>query len=227
MRTAGSPDYSEDNTKEKNMDKLTDQSCASFTQALAAKQSVPGGGGAAALAGALGVALCSMVGNFTLGKKKYAGVEEDVKRMLAQGEALRLRLLELVDADAQAFAPLAEAYAIPKDDPAHDQVLEAATLNACQAPMEMVRCCAQAIGLLEEMLEKGSRMLLSDVGCGALLCKAAMESAAMNVFVNTAGLKNREEADQIEAEMDQLLARYLPRAQSVAQAVTQKIRGER
>jgi formiminotetrahydrofolate cyclodeaminase len=208
------------------MNKLTDQSCGEFSQALASKQSVPGGGGAAALVGALGVALCSMAGHFTLGKKKYAGVEEDVQRMLDRGERLRQRLLDLVDADAQAFAPLAQAYAIDKDDPKRVQVLEAATLNACQAPVEMVRCCAQAIELLEEMLEKGSRMLLSDVGCGALLCKAAMESAAMNVFVNTASLKDREKAAQMEGEMDQLLARYLPRAEQISQTVTKTIRGE-
>jgi formiminotetrahydrofolate cyclodeaminase len=209
------------------MERLTDRSCTSFAQVLASRESVPGGGGAAALAGALGVALCSMVGNFTVGKKKYADVEEDVKAMLAKGEDLRQRLLDLVDADARAFAPLAKAYAIPKDDPTHDAVLEEATLNACKAPVEMVRCCAQAIELLEEMLAKGSVMLVSDVGCGALLCKAAMESAALNVFINTKSLKDRKTAEQMESEMDGLLAEYLPRAAGVAETVNKRVRGER
>ena len=146
------------------MKKLTDLSCTAFAEVLASKAPVPGGGGAAALAGALGVALCSMVGNFTTGKKKYAAYEADVQRMLAAGETLRARLLALVEADAKAFEPLSRAYAIPKDDPARDTVMEEATLNAVQAPVEMVTCCGEALLLLEEMLEKGSRLLLSDVG---------------------------------------------------------------
>ena len=86
-------------------EKLMDKSCTAFADALAAKVSVPGGGGAAVYVGALGVALCSMVGNFTTGKKKYAEYEEDIQRMLAEGEEIRARLLELVDEDAEAFFP--------------------------------------------------------------------------------------------------------------------------
>ena len=205
--------------------RLTDLSCAEFASVLASKASVPGGGGAAALAGALGVALCSMVGNFTTGKKKYAAYEEDIQAMLKKGEALRIQLLELVEADAEAFAPLAKAYSIPKDDPTHDEVLEAATWNACQAPADMVRCCAEAIGLLEEMLVKGSVMLVSDVGCGAHLSLAAMESAAMNVFINTKSLKDREKAESMNAEMNGILADCRIRAQKVIDAVNGKIKG--
>ena len=205
---------------------LVEKSCVDFTSVLASKASVPGGGGAAALVGALGTALCSMVGNFTVGKKKYAAVEADVQVMLKKAEVLQERLLELVDADAQAFEPLSKAYAIPKDDPAHDEVLEAATLNACNAPIEMVRRCGEAIDLLEEMLEKGSVMLVSDVGCGALLCEAAMKSAAMNVFINTGSLKNRIQAQNIEAEIDVLLERYTPKAIKIAETVNLRIRKE-
>ena len=96
---------------------LTNLSCTEFAAVLAAKQSVPGGGGAAALVGALGAALCSMVGNFTTGKKTYAAVEDDVQRMLADAEEVRLRLIDLVADDATAFFPLSQAYAIPKEDP--------------------------------------------------------------------------------------------------------------
>ena len=208
------------------MHKLTNLSCTAFAEVLASKAPVPGGGGAAALAGALGVALCSMVGNFTTGKKKYAAYEEDVQRMLAAGETLRARLLALVEADAKAFEPLSRAYAIPKDDPARDTVMEEATLNAVQAPVEMVTCCGEALLLLEEMLEKGSRLLLSDVGCGALLCKAAMESAAMNVFVNTGSLRDRATAARLEQQVDAALATYLPLADRIAAAVTATIRKE-
>ena len=208
------------------MEKLTDKSCRDFAEVLASKASVPGGGGAAALAGALGTALCSMVGNFTVGKKKYAAVEADVQNILIQAEKLREQLLELVNADAQAFEPLSKAYAIPKEDPTHDAVLEEATLRACEAPMEMVRCCSKAIDLLEEMLNKGSVMLVSDVGCGALLCGAAMESAAMNVYINTGSLRDRERAKTMEAEIDALLAVYMPKAAEIAKTVNLRIRKE-
>lgn len=208
------------------MEKLTERSCRDFAEVLASKASVPGGGGAAALAGALGTALCSMVGNFTVGKKKYAAVEADVQKMLTQAETLREKLLDLVDADARAFEPLSRAYAIPKEDPTHDAVLEEATLRACEAPMEMVRCCGRAIDLLMEMLNKGSVMLVSDVGCGALLCGAAMESAAMNVYINTGSLRDRDRAKSIETEMDALLAAYVPKAEEIAKAVNLRIRKE-
>lgn len=201
-----------------------EQTCRGFLDALASKTSVPGGGGAAAMAGALGIALCSMVGSFTIGKKKYAEVEEDVKTVMLKADDLRLRLLKLVDEDAAAFAPLSKAYAIPKDDPVRDQVLEEVTLNACKAPLEIVRCCGEAVILLKEMLGKGSKMLISDVGCGALLCRAAMESAAMNVFVNTGTLKDREQAQQMEREVDELLGVFCLEAERIAQSVTAHIR---
>lgn len=193
---------------------------------LASKESVPGGGGAAALVGALGVALCSMVGNFTVGKKKYAAVEEDVKAILKRAQKLQDRLLELVDEDARAFAPLSRAYSIPKDDPSHDAILESATLNACKAPMEMVSCCCEAIDLLAEMLEKGSVMLVSDVGCGALCCKAALESAAMNVFINTGSLRDRGQAREMEQKIDAMVGKYSQRALQIAEAVQLRIRKE-
>ncbi len=205
-------------------ERLTERSCASFAEVLAAKESVPGGGGAAALVGALGVALGSMVGNFTTGKKRYADVEDDIRRMLADGEAIRLTLLELVEEDAAAFYPLSQAYGIPKEDPTRAQVLEDATKNACAAPVEMMRQIAKAIELLEEMGEKGSRMLLSDVGCGALLCRAALEAASLNVFVNTKTLADRAFAESVEAECDALLAEYGPRAEACAAKVMAHIR---
>lgn len=208
------------------MKHLTQISCTAFAQALASKTSTPGGGGAAAMAGALGVALCSMAGNFTAGKQKFAAVEEDVQRMLGECETIRNRLMELVDADALAFEPLSRAYSIPRDDPNRTQVMEEAALGACQAPREMVVCCARALLLLEEMLEKGSKLLISDVGCGALLCKAAMECAALSVFVNTRLLKDRETAAKLEREVDETLQTYLPLADRIAASVTGYIRKE-
>ncbi|MBQ7559404.1 MAG: cyclodeaminase/cyclohydrolase family protein [Synergistaceae bacterium] len=204
---------------------LTHESCENFSELLAAKVSVPGGGGAAALVGALGAALCSMAGNFTLGKKKYAEFEADIKIILSKAEKIRLRLLELVNEDAEAFTPLAEAYAIPKDDPEREKILEKALLNACKAPLEMIEQCAEIVNLLEEMLTKGSRLLISDVGCGALLSRAAMESAAVNVFINTSSLKNRDEAISIESKTDKMLNKFCPKASKIADEVNKIIRG--
>ena len=206
------------------MERLTDRSCGDFAQVLASKESVPGGGGAAALAGALGVALCQMAGNFTLGKKKYADVQEDIERNLNEAETLRIRLVDLVEEDAKAFFPLSKAYSIPKDDPTREKILEEATLNACKAPMEMLETLNRAMELLEEMLSIGTKMLVSDVGCGAILCKAAMESAAMNVFINTGSLKDREMANRLETRADELLEVSTRKADRIACEVTRQIR---
>lgn len=206
-------------------ERLIDLSCVEFADVLAAKQSVPGGGGAAALVGALGVALCNMVGNFTTGKAAYADVEEDVQRMLAEGDAIRAKLLQLVEDDAAAFEPLSKAYGIPKDDPTRAEVMEAATKAACVAPVEMMRQICAAIELLEEMGEKGSKMLISDVGCGALLCENALLAAGMNVLINTKTLTDRAYAEAVEAECDQMMDEYGGRAKRCARSVYLKIRG--
>jgi formiminotetrahydrofolate cyclodeaminase len=206
-------------------EKIIDKSCVEFTQVLSSKAPVPGGGGVSALVGAFGAALCSMAGNLTLGRKKYAAVEDDIRRMLVEGAELQRRLLELVDEDALAFEPLSRAYSIPKEDPTRSEVLERVTVGACQAPLEMMRCCCRAIELLEEMKEKGSVMLISDVGCGAICCRAALESASLNIFINTKTLTNRETAAALEGEADTMLSTYLPRAENVAQEVTDRLRG--
>ena len=205
-------------------ERLTDRSCSEFASVLAAKESVPGGGGAAALVGALGVALCSMVGNFTAGKGRFADVEDDIQRMLSEAETVRERLIELVEEDAEAFYPLSKAYGIPRDDPRRAEVLEKAAKNACGAPLEMMRQICHAIELLEEMGAKGSRMLYSDIGCGALMCRAALEAASLNVFVNTKTLADRDFAKKAEEECDEMLVAYIPRAEACAVAVMAHIR---
>ena len=119
--------------------KLIDQTVTAFTEQLASPAPVPGGGGASALAAAIGISLGDMVGELTVGKKRYADVEEDIRSLMERAQALRLRFLELVDADAEAFAPLAKAYGIPKDDPTRAQVMENALKVACSVPMDIAR----------------------------------------------------------------------------------------
>lgn len=204
--------------------KLTELSCVDFAAALAAKQSVPGGGGAAALAGALGTALCSMVAHYTVGKKAYTSVQDDIERILIEAEDVRENLMGLINADAEAFEPLARAYSIPKSDPARARTIELATKTACSAPIEMMRQCARAVPLLEELAEKGSRLLLSDVLCGAALCGAALVASSANVYVNTGTLGDREFAEELEAEADALIGEYAPRAQAVVDAMRAHLR---
>jgi len=205
--------------------KLMELSCESFATHVAAKESVPGGGAVSAYVGALGVALGSMVANFTTGKAAYSHVEDDIQRILARAEEVRVRLLELADEDAEAFYPLSQAFALPKDEPQRAVVIEKATKAAIIAPFGMVKMISEALDLLEELAEKGSRMLLSDVGCGAALCKSALESAALNVFINTSALNDKVYAQSIEAECDQLLHDYLPKAERIYAQVMNTIRG--
>ena len=205
-------------------ERLSEKSCPEFARSLASREPVPGGGGAAALAGALGAALASMVGNLTLGRKKYAAYEEDIRRILDRAEAVRERLLALIDEDAMGFEPLSRAYSIPKKDPDRDEILTQATLAACKAPMEMMRQICEAVELLEELTEKGSVMLLSDVGCGSALCRGALEAASLNIFINTKTLNDKEAAERLNAETDVMLSVYVPRAQAVTDLVAERLR---
>ena len=200
---------------EKNVDK--------FLAELASSAPTPGGGGAAALCGALGIALGNMVGNLTLGKRKYADVQEDIQALNAEAEALRADFVTLIDADAEAFAPLSRAYGIPKDDPSRAEVMETALKRAAEPPLEIIRKCAEALDLIAEYAAKGSALAISDAGCAAALCGAAMESAALNVKINTKSMKNRSVADNINAEMNELLQKYLALSQEIYNDVSGRL----
>ena len=207
---------------------MMEQSCTRFLAELAGKAPVPGGGGASALVGAAGIALGNMVGCLTAGKKKYAAVEADIQALNAKAEALRRELEALVQADAEAFAPLAAAYGLPKDTPAQAAhkaaVLEAALDTACAVPLEIMQKCAEGIVLVEQYAAKGSVLAVSDAGCAAALCKAALQSASLNVFINTKLMTDRPRADALDAQADALLNEYIPRADAVFASVTNKLR---
>ena len=119
-------------------------SCTEFVTVLASNAPVPGGGGASALVAAIGTALGNMVGSLTVGKKKYADVEEEIIALKAKCDSLQKELLDQIAADAKGFEPLAKAYGIPKDDPNRDQILEEATIVACQVPMKIMELCCEA-----------------------------------------------------------------------------------
>ena len=205
--------------------KMIEKTVTAFTEELASPAPVPGGGGASALAGAIGISLGDMVGELTTGKKKYADVEEEIRSLMERAQALRVKLLDFVDGDAEAFAPLAKAYSIPKDDPCRDAVMESALQTACGVPMDILRTCAQALDIIGEFAAKGSRLAISDAGCGAVLCKAAMQAASLNIYINTKSMKDRARAQSLEAEADALLEEYTRKADEIYSSVLTGIRG--
>lgn len=208
---------------------LTKLSCESFLAELSGKAPAPGGGGAAALVGAAGVALGNMVGNLTTGKKKYAAVEADIQALNARAEALRKRLEALVQADAEAFTPLAAAYGLPKETPeqqAHKaEVLEAALNGACAVPLEIMSACCEGIRLAEEYAAKGSVLAVSDAGCAALFCKAALQAAGLNVSINTRLMADKAHAAELNTQADRMLTRFVPIADAVYEKLSEQLRG--
>ncbi len=198
---------------------LSSYSISGFTGALASKAPVPGGGGAAALVGSLSASLCEMAGSLTLGKKKYADREDALRRLNAQAEELRLRFLSLIEEDAAAFEPLSKAYALPKTEPGYAETMRRVTLGACRAPLEMMRSCEAAASLLAEMSANCSPLMLSDVGCGAVLLKASLDAAALNVFVNTRLLPEDPEASAMQEEAVELQRAVGVQAQEIANLV--------
>lgn len=198
---------------------MTQESCRKFVEVLASNAPAPGGGGAAALVGAIGTALGNMVGSLTVGKKKYAAVEEEILALKSRCDALQTELLDQVEADDKGFVPLAKAYGIPKDDPKRDAVLEEATITACAVPMHIMELCCQAIDCIAVFAEKGSRLAVSDAGCGAVCCKAALQAASLNVFINTKSLKNRTVAEEMNVTANRMLDTYCTKADEIFQTV--------
>ena len=198
---------------------MTTASCRKFVEVLASKEPAPGGGGAAALVGAVGTALGNMVGSLTVGKKKYAEVEAEITALQKKCDALQQELLDKLPADAEGFLPLAKAYSIPKDDPCRDAVLEEATLIACQTPVRIMELCCEALDAIQVFAEKGSRLAVSDAGCGAVIVKSALQAASLNVFINTKSLKNREAAEELNGKCLKMIEVYGALADEIFETV--------
>lgn len=198
---------------------MTMESCRKFVEVLASNAPAPGGGGAAALVGAIGTALGNMVGSLTVGKKKYADVEAEIIELQKKCDALQKELLDQVETDEINFVPLAKAYGIPKDDPNRDQIMEEATVIACGAPVKIMDLCGEAMEAIAVFAAKGSRLAVSDAGCAAVCVKAAMQAASLNVFINTKTLKNREVAEEMNAKCFALLDKYCAMADEIFETV--------
>ena len=209
---------------------MMERTCSQFLAELASKAPTPGGGGTAALVGAAGVALGNMVGNLTTGKKKYAAVEEKIQALNAKAETLRKELEALVQEDAEAFAPLAAAYGLPKDTPEQaadkERVMETALTRAALVPIKIMQKCLEGITLAYSYAVDGSTMAISDAGCAAVLCKAALQAASLNVFVNTKLMINREFATALEHTAEQLLDAGTSYADEAFHYVNEKLRSK-
>lgn len=209
------------------MSDYTDLSCKKFVDELSAKAATPGGGGASALVGAIGMALGNMTAALTIGKDKYKDVESEVKAIMSKADDIQGDLLELVDEDARAFKPLAEAYKLPastdKDKERKAFVMEQCLRDACDVPLEIMRACCDAIELHAMLSKIGSKMAISDVGCGVICCKAALRAASLNVFINTKSMKDREYADKCDTEAEDMLDKGSALAEEVFAFVEQRI----
>ena len=188
------------------------QTCEDFIEVLASKAAVPGGGGAAALTGAIGIALGNMVGSLTVGKKTYADVEDEMWELKKKCDQLQKDFLHLIERDAEVFEPLSKAYGMPRETEEEKaekaRVMEAALKEACSVPMEIMEKCCEAIELIVEFGAKGSKLAISDAGVGAAFCKAALKGASLNVYINTKSMVDRAYAEELNKKADAMLEKY-------------------
>jgi formiminotetrahydrofolate cyclodeaminase len=192
------------------MAEIRDTEIESFLEALASQSATPGGGSAAAIIGAMGAALVSMVCNLTIGKKKYAEVEGDMKEVLAKAQALRRKLIGMIEDDVKAFDAVMGAYGMPKetdaDKAARDKAIQAALKQATDVPMACARAARQVIDIASIASDKGNLNVISDAGVGVLAGYAALRSAALNVFTNARMITDKTFADAKLKELNELLA---------------------
>lgn len=188
---------------------MLEQKTTEFLDVLSSSAPVPGGGGASATVGAFAAALGMMVTNLTLGKKKYADVEEEILAIREKLEILRNKLIMLTDQDAESFAPLAKAYSLPKETDEEkaekERVMEVVLYDASLVPLQIMETVYEAMQNLEVLGEKGSKLAVSDVGVGILFARAALEGASLNIFINTKMMKNREKAEELNEKAEQLI----------------------
>ena len=207
---------------------FTENSCKDFIDVLASSAPIPGGGGASALVGAIGVALGNMVGSLTVGKKCYVDVEEDIIRCKKEADEITKRLLELVAKDAEVFEPLSKAYSLPKSTPEElakkEEVMAVVLKDACEVPLEIMKTCARGLDLMKEFAEKGSRIALSDAGVGATHLNSALQGASLNIYINTKSMKDRVLAQQLNDETDSLRKTYEKKADEIFENVCNEIR---
>jgi len=187
---------------------IKDKPIQTFLDELASKSSTPGGGSAAAIMGAMGAALVSMVCNLTIGKQNYLDVEDDMKDVLRRAEELRERLTGMVRADVEVFDQVMAAYGLPKETDlqktARSEAIQSALRAATEVPLNCARACSEAIALSQRVAEKGNRNVISDAGVAVLAAYAALRSAALNVYINAGAIKDKSFVEERLAELGQI-----------------------
>ena len=208
---------------------FAEMTCKEFVSELSSKSPVPGGGGASALAAAVGMALSNMVASLTIGKKKYADVEQDMILLKNRGVELQEKLLQMADRDAEVFEPLSRAYGLPKNTEEEreykKQVMESALKEAAAVPLEIMELCCQAIDLAEEASQKGSKIAISDAGVSAALLGAALRGAALNIFINTKSMADAEYAAKLNERAEALTEEFGLKADRIYQTVCEGLKG--
>jgi methenyltetrahydrofolate cyclohydrolase len=209
------------------MSEIKTQPIEQFLNELASKSATPGGGSAAAIMGAQGAALISMVCNLTIGKPKFADVESDMQALLAQSEALRAQLTDFIQADVDVFNRVMAAYGLPKesdeDKAARTVAIQAVMREATQVPLDCARACAKVIELSQIAADKGNPNVISDAGAGLMAAYGGLKTAALNVYINAGSLKDRDFADSKLAELAAIMEAAESKTSALYQAVQSKL----
>ena len=206
---------------------IKDKPVQTFLDDLASKASTPGGGSAAAIMGAMGAALVSMVANLTVGKKNYEAVDDEMQDLLARSEQARQKLSDMIKADVDVFDQVMAAYGLPKDTDedkaARSQRIQSALKEATDVPLACAGLCAEVIQLCQPMAEKGNTNVISDAGVAVLAANAALRSAALNVYINIGGIKDEEFANDRRQQLESLLAGNSELTEEVYELVKSKL----
>lgn len=181
-----------------------------FIEKLGSKDAVPGGGGAAALTASLGISLCKMAANLTVGKKKFADVEAEMYEIIAECDILSAEFVGLIQKDADGFLPLSKAYGLPTETEEQkkykEETLERELVHAAAVPFEIMEKCARAIELSAIVAEKGSKLVVSDAACAINTCMSALKCASLNVYINTKYMKDKKKALELNQRADKLIS---------------------
>lgn len=208
---------------------MLENKCSEFIDALASKSPVPGGGGACAYVGALGMALGSMVVNLTIGNSKYADVQEDAKDYLSESSKIVEELMGLVEKDAECFYPLIQAYKLPHDTDEEkkyrNDTIQERLKEASLIPLQIAHYCGKAITLHEQLAKKGNLMAISDIGVGVVFCEAALRGAKLNVLINTMQIKNENVKNDIEKEILDIEKEFVTKSKNIFSYVENVITG--
>ncbi len=206
---------------------LIDKKVSNFLDELASNSPTPGGGSVAALAGALGAALISMVGNLTVGKKKYEDVEEDIKKIISSSEKLRYEFSQLIEEDVKVFNNFMSTYKMPKETEDEKKVraekIQESLIEAAKVPLKVAYKCLDILSLSKEVAEKGNINVVSDAGVAVLMAEAALESAILNVKINLRMINNEKVRAELSSSIKEILLKEKGQKEKVLEIVGEKI----